>query len=359
MRGLRNTRGFTLVELLVVIGIIALLISILLPALSKAQESARTVKCASNLRSIGQGFAGYVAENKQTFPPAYLYVGHQIVNGVQSPTAADKGYIHWSSYIYSKFGEGKIATAAPPPGVSKSVPSPYTTLSGWDAFQCPSLTDGGLPPTNTFDGNRPPGAPGNDAPAPYIDYQSPRCAYTVNEIVCPRNKFKVSMNTNYLYDFVRAGMVRDSANTILATEFNSNPNVVTATGELAGGQVVKSHRPVHGFVTIGGDGDIAKNGTLGLGGQLVYKRVTRAELESAAPNPDTAGAGAFEGATRLAWVGRNHGRKKLDPKGFDVRKTTFLYVDGHVETKDIRETLSPFQWGLRFYSLPGLGGLAP
>jgi prepilin-type processing-associated H-X9-DG protein/prepilin-type N-terminal cleavage/methylation domain-containing protein len=75
-RGRRHgTRGFTLVELLVVIGIIALLISMLLPALNKARRSANTVACASNLRQFGQMFALYANQNKGWLPPTYMPVG--------------------------------------------------------------------------------------------------------------------------------------------------------------------------------------------------------------------------------------------------------------------------------------------
>jgi prepilin-type N-terminal cleavage/methylation domain-containing protein/prepilin-type processing-associated H-X9-DG protein len=336
--------GFTLVELLVVIGIIAVLVGILLPALAASRESARAIKCAANLRSIGQGIAMYLAENQQKFPPSNFYYGTAISStGVQTPAKPTQG----SAFLYG-------STLAPNDGR-------LMTTQGWEMFQCPEFENGGIPPANTFAGNNDDGL-SNEAGPGVIDMQAPRLSYMLNEALTPRSVFTVNFrsgNPRY-YHFISASEVSNSSNVILATEMWGNQAVMRATSNVDGSSPVSnSRRPVSGISASLSNPPLAKadspyaqplTGTFGWAtvDSMHPDAYNWLLSQSGIPNPDTT----------LDFVGRNHGRLSYGvagnstQTGWDMRRSNFLYVDGHVETKHVADTIYPIdQWGEKFYDL--------
>ena len=131
-----HVAGFTLVELLVVIGIIAVMIGILLPALNKARESARQTKCLSNMRQIAMATVQYTFDNKGVMPARG---GSVVYHNPANPAAGTWDWIAWQRPIdpingqsYAAAANLKITDSALAKYLSKS----ESVLE--EMFRCPS-----------------------------------------------------------------------------------------------------------------------------------------------------------------------------------------------------------------------------
>ena len=89
--GSSEKSGFTLVELLVVIGIIAVLIGVLLPALNKARRAAATLQCSSNMRQVANAMIMYINANRGHLPPCALQPSTAHPNGRWWPNELVRG----------------------------------------------------------------------------------------------------------------------------------------------------------------------------------------------------------------------------------------------------------------------------
>jgi prepilin-type N-terminal cleavage/methylation domain-containing protein/prepilin-type processing-associated H-X9-DG protein len=135
LRGFRRLEtGFTLVELLVVIGIIALLVGILLPALNKARRQANTTQCQSNMRQIAMGMLQYIADNQNHLMIGWIDKGaFGTTNAVPYPDGWGwagelmfQGYVRSENYYIN------------PKDTSTS---PRSQISRGTVFRCPEDLD--------------------------------------------------------------------------------------------------------------------------------------------------------------------------------------------------------------------------
>src|SRR3954466_6643775 len=105
IRPAKRKAGFTLVELLVVIGIIAVLVGILLPALNKARRAAATVQSSSNMKQVASAMMMYINANKGKLPPAVLQPSTAYPNGWWWPNELVRGKHINAPSVYSTPGQ--------------------------------------------------------------------------------------------------------------------------------------------------------------------------------------------------------------------------------------------------------------
>ncbi len=148
---MKAKKGFTLIELLVVIAIIALLLSIITPALQTAKEHARRMICSNNLKAFGRGLHAYAESYRQKMIPNVHMNGNEYVDGIRGPGSGSSGYQNWQSY-FTGLDMGDPVNLKPVQ-LGKLFSEKYIEVA--DVYYCPTakLTSEGA--ASTPDGNIP------------------------------------------------------------------------------------------------------------------------------------------------------------------------------------------------------------
>ncbi len=200
-RSLFGCAAFTLVELLVVIGIIALLLAILLPALNKARTAGQVTACLSNIRQLSTALQGYLAENRGTLPEAV----YNNKTGLLSPKGT--GRDAWQPVTRPLLGSTYTL-----PSIGEAI-RPYLG-NGEKVWQCPT------------------GGPESNAVDPYASTgTNPMTGFAADDVWLP--------NYFYLASKVYVGLA--SANPSVATTrvkpgFNTADWIVRNVSGLRGGK---------------------------------------------------------------------------------------------------------------------------
>lgn len=133
-RGRRKTRaGFTLIELIVVVGVIALLTALLLPAVQAAREASRRIQCTANLRQIGLALHGY-HDAHAMFPPAYLLTGRTSSGNLTSAFAFILPYLEQRA-LYDSINMDLVTLDEPSAPVIEQRTARRAVI---DVYLCPS-----------------------------------------------------------------------------------------------------------------------------------------------------------------------------------------------------------------------------
>ncbi|MEZ6318416.1 MAG: prepilin-type N-terminal cleavage/methylation domain-containing protein [Phycisphaerales bacterium] len=338
----RTTPAFTLIELLVVIAIIALLIGILLPALGQARKTAQGVIAGANARSVAQGVALYNTENKDYFPPSYVYAPDEegyswnVSDQRQSNPNPQFGYIHWS---YALFGNGNVPQ---------------------NAFESPGAYHGGAPRTS-------PGADSDDwedgqindvdntgPDATVTDRQVKRVAFMGNAAIFPRNKFNVTATFKHKNRLVRQTEIQGGGQTILLAEISdANQWHLLADTEVGTGNTrwkCKSHRPITPFTTTESGGEPVPD-------TQIFQADASASKPFRYPNAVWGDKGNNAALVKDEDLNDVAGVILKSPLNVVSRrhngKANFAFVDGHVEMDELLNTIKEAKWGDKFYSLTG------